>query len=53
MESFYDNVTIRPPFKINGWIYKGIFGVLVKKFIKFNFIPTNFSQFQGNENLRF
>ena len=37
-------------FKIKGWIYRDILGVLVKKFIKSNFIPPNF---EGNENLIF
>ena len=40
-------------FKIKGWIYKGILGVLVKKslnLISFPHIPPNFG---GNENLRF
>ena len=43
-------------FKINGWIYKDILWVLVKKFIKSNSIPPNFGRnekFEGNENLRF
>ena len=42
-----------PYFKINGWIYMSILGVLVKKFIKSNFILSNSSQILGNENLRF
>ena len=53
MKSFYDNITIRPYFKINGSISRGILGVLVKKslnLIPFSFIPPNFG---GNENLRF
>ena len=40
-------------FKIKGWIYKGILGVLVKNslnLIQFSSIPPNF---EGNENLRF
>ena len=40
-------------FKINGWIYRGILGFLIKKLlnlISFPFIPSNFG---GNENLRF
>ena len=40
-------------FKIKGWIYKGILGVLVKKslnLISFPSIPPNFGR---NENLRF
>ena len=36
-----------PYFKINGSIYKGILGVLVKKIIKSNFIPSHSSQFRG------
>ena len=42
-----------PYFKINGWIYSGILGVLVKKslnLISFPLIPPNFER---NENLRF
>ena len=53
MKLFYDNITIRPYFKINDWIYRGILGVLVKKslnLISFIPIPLNF---KGNENLRF
>ena len=34
-----------PYFKINGWIYIGILEVLVKKFIKSNFISSHSSQF--------
>ena len=34
-------------FKIKDWIYKGILGVLVKIFIKSNFIPSHFFLFQG------
>ena len=40
-------------FKINGWIYMGILGVLVKNslnIISFSLIPP---QFRGNENLKF
>ena len=36
-----------PYFKINGWIYRGILGVLVKKLIKSNFIPSHSFQFRG------
>ena len=42
-----------PYFKIKGWIYMGILGVLVKKslnLISFTLIPLNF---RGNKNLRF
>ena len=45
MESFYDNITIDPYFKINDWIYRGTLGVLVKKslnLISFPPIPPNF-----------
>ena len=44
---FMTILLLDPYFKINGWIYRGILKVLVKKFIKSNFIPTNFSQFRG------
>ena len=40
-------------FKIKGWIYRGILGVLVKKslnLISFPLIPSNFRE---NKNLRF
>ena len=37
-------------FKINGWIYRGIFGVLVKYSLNLISFPPNFG---GNENLRF
>ena len=54
IESFYDNITIRPLFFcLKCWKYRGIFGVLVKKsfnLISFPSIPFNF---EGNENLRF
>ena len=36
-----------PYFEINGWIYRGILGVLVKKFIKSYFIPSHSSQDRG------
>ena len=32
-------------FKINDWIYRGILGVLIKKFIKSNSISFYYSQF--------
>ena len=44
---FMTILLLDPYFKINGWIYRGILGVLVKKFIKSNFIPFNSSQFRG------
>ena len=40
-------------FKIKGWTYKGILGVLAKNSLNlfsFSHIPPNFG---GNENLRF
>ena len=53
MESFYNNITIRPYFKINCWIYRGILGVLVKKSLNLISFPPIPSNFEGNENLRF
>ena len=50
---FMTILLLDPYFKIKGLIYRGIFGVLVKKFIKSNSIPSYSSQFRGNENLRF
>ena len=47
LNHFMTILLLDPYFKINGWIYRGILKVLVKKFIKSNFIPTNFSQFRG------
>ena len=50
---FMTILLLDPYFKIKGWIYRGIFGVLVKKslnLISFSFISLNF---KGNENLRF
>ena len=44
---------LNPYLKIKDWIYRGIFGFLVKKplnLISFPLIPLNF---EGNENLRF
>ena len=39
---FITILLLDPYFKINDWIYRGIFGVLIKKIIKSNFIPPNF-----------
>ena len=36
---FITILLLDPYFKINSWIYSGILRVLVKKIIKFNFIP--------------
>ena len=49
---FITILLLDPYFKIKGWIYGGILGVLVKKslnLIQFPHIPPNFG---GNENLR-
>ena len=50
---FMTILILDPYFKIKGWIYKGILGVLVKKslnLISFPSIPSNLGK---NENLRF
>ena len=40
-------------FKIKGWTYKGILGVLVKNLLNLiSFSPIS-PNFEGNENLRF
>ena len=52
MKSFYDNITIYY-FKIKGWIYRGILGVLVKKSLNLISFPLILPNFGGNENLRF
>ena len=45
---FMTILLLDPYFKIKGWIYRGISGVLVKKkIIKSNSIPYHSSQFQG------
>ena len=47
MEWFYDNILLDFYFKIKGWIYRGILGVLVKKslnLISFIPIPPNFGR---------
>ena len=48
---FMTKLLLGPYFKINGWIYRGILGVLVKKFIKSNFIP--FHSFYFREEWKF
>ena len=53
---FITILLLDPYFKINSWIYSGILRVLVKKIIKFNFIPPPPSippNFERDENLRF
>ena len=50
---FITILLLDPYFKIKGWIYRGILGVLVKQLlnlISFPLIPSNFGK---NENLRF
>ena len=49
MNHFMTILVLNPYFKINGWIYRGILGVLVKKIIKFNFIPSHSFQFWGEQ----
>ena len=44
---FMTILLLDPYFKINSRIYRGILGVLEKKIIKFNFIPSHSSQFRG------
>ena len=44
---FMTILLLDPYFKINGWIYKGIMRVLVKKIIKSNFILSHSFQFGG------
>ena len=54
LNHFIKILLLDPYFKIKNWIYRDIFGVLVKKKslnrIPFPSIPPNFG---GNENLRF
>ena len=47
IESFYDNITIRPLFWNKELNIQGYFGSFSKEIIKSNFIPSNSSQFQG------
>ena len=53
MKSFYNNITIRPHFKINGLIYRGILRVLVKKLLNLIPFPPISPNFRGNEYLWF
>ena len=48
---FMTILLLYPYFKINSWIYRGILGVLVKKIIKSNSIPSHSSQFWGEWKL--
>ena len=43
---FMTILLLDPYFKIKGWTYRGILGVLIKKIIKSNSIPSHFSQFR-------
>ena len=38
-------------FKIKGWIYRGILGVLVKNSLNLSLVPPIPPNFGGNENL--
>ena len=42
-----------PYFKIKGWIYRGILGVLVKNSLNLISFPPISLNFGGNENLKF
>ena len=53
IESFYNNITIKPYFKINGWIYRSILRVLVKKSLNLILFPPISPNFWGNQSLRF
>ena len=46
LNHFITILLLDPYFKINGLIYTGILGVLVKKIIKSNFIPSHSFQFR-------
>ena len=44
---------LNPYFKIKGWIYRGILGVLVKKSLNLILFPPISPNFGENKNLRF
>ena len=46
-------ILLDPYFKIKSWLYRGIFGVLVKNSLNLISFPHNPPNFGGNENLRF
>ena len=50
---FMTILLLDPYFKINGWIYRSILGVLVKKSLNLTSFPHIPLNFMGNENLRF
>ena len=53
MESFMTVLLLDPYFKINGWIYRSILRVLVKKSLNLILFPLISPNFRGNKNLRF
>ena len=50
---FMKILLLDPYFKINGWIYMGILGVLVKNSLNLILFPPISPNFGGNENLSF
>ena len=50
---FMTILLLNPYFKINGWIYRGILGVLVKNLLNLILFPPIPPNFRGNENLKF
>ena len=50
---FMTILLLNPYFKINGWIYRGILGVLVKKLLNLILFPPIPPNFRGTESLRF
>ena len=53
LDNFMTILLLNPYFKINGWIYKGILGVLVKNLLNLILLPPISPNFKGNDNLRF
>ena len=53
LDHFMTILLLNPYFKINGWIYKGILGVLVKNLLNIILFPPISPNFKGNDNLRF
>ena len=53
LDHFMTILLLNPYFKINGWIYKGILGVLVKNLLNLILFPPISPNFKGNDNLRF
>ena len=50
---FMTILLLDPYFKINGWIYRGILEILVKKLLNLISFPPISLKFRGKENLRF